>query len=247
MRYTVVVIAMLLFVLSACKKLEDRKCFKTAGEEATLEIPIGNFGRLDLGPRIKYILVQDSVNKVVLSGGSHLISMIGLDIVDGDLLVIENRNTCNFLRSYKKEVTVEIHCKSIYYVVYHGTRDLICQTPIESAYFTYVALESSGTSHLNIDGKNIYVVCDKWGNFELEGTSDYLKIEMRGNSFGDALKMQVNDSLNIVSSSSELTKIRANTIPLRAEVSSNGDIWYVGNPSSIEYNRYGSGELIDKN
>lgn len=247
MRQALFFIIVLATLLNACKKAEDRRCFKTAGDDATLEVPLGNFGRLDLGARINYILVQDTVNKVVLSGGRHLISMIRLEIVDGDLLVIENRNTCSFLRSYKKEVTAEVHVTSIYNVSFKGTRDLNCANTIKSDYFTFFTLEASGTCNLNIEGKYCTIVCGKWGNFNLSGTTNYLKLEMRENAFGDATNIQVNDSLNVISYSSELTKISANNIQLRAEVSSSGDIWYLGNPASIEYNQYGSGALVDKN
>lgn len=247
MRILAFYIGLVFLSLSACKKPEERKCFKTAGSETTLEIPMDDFGRLELGPKINFVLVQDSMNKIVIKGGEHLISMIGLDIVDGDLLRIENRNKCNFLRSYKKEVTVEVHFKAVYNIVFKGTRDLVCTNAIKSPYFTFLTLEASGTCKLNIDSKTFHLVCDSWGNFELEGKTGYLKIDMRGNSFGDARNIQVNDSLNIVSNSAERTQIRAHNIPLRAEVSSRGDIWYVGNPSSIEYNRYGSGALVNKN
>jgi hypothetical protein len=72
-------------------------------------------------------------------------------------------------------------------------------------------------------------------------------MDIRDNGFGDAYDLQVNESLNVVSYSSEVIKINAEGAQFRAEVGSNGDLWYKGNPTFLEYNRYGTGELLDKN
>ena len=59
------------FILASCKKAEDRPCFKGVGDETTVEIELASFETLFLGPHLNYILVQDTLGKVVLTGGER--------------------------------------------------------------------------------------------------------------------------------------------------------------------------------
>lgn len=238
---------MMTLMLFACKKAEDRKCLKSAGQWGVKEVMVPSFQFMDLGPKLKYVLVQDTVEKVILRGGKNLLNFIETSVTDGNL-VIRNNNKCNFLRSYKHEVTAEIHLKNVFNVTYEGTKSLKCYHQLDLPYLTWLTRDGAGSCKLNLKSKVVrFVVSNGWGNFEMEGETDYLKLDIRTNGFGDAYNLQVNDSLDVVSTTSELLKVNANGVQLRAELSSNGDVWYIGTPGSIEYNRYGSGELINKN
>ena len=48
----------LVFLFANCKKAEDRKCFKSTGDDSSKEINLPSFGKMFLGPHIKYILVH---------------------------------------------------------------------------------------------------------------------------------------------------------------------------------------------
>ncbi len=72
-------------------------------------------------------------------------------------------------------------------------------------------------------------------------------MNVKANGFGSAYDLNVIDSLTVISESSELVKVNAEGALMRAETSSNGDIWYIGTPNYIEYHQYGTGSLIEKN
>ncbi|MFT5859126.1 MAG: hypothetical protein ACI865_001223 [Flavobacteriaceae bacterium] len=236
-----------IIVLLGCKKSEDRACFKSGGEHAVKEISPGAFNQLELGPRIRYILVQDTVEKVIVSGGKNLINFIETNIEDG-ILTIENTNKCNFLRNLSLEVVVEVHLKSVHYVVFRGTKSLTCRNQLNLPNLTFIIDEGAGLCDLNVNSETFVLVANNgWGNFKLHGVAKYMRLDIRTNGFGNAYDINVTDSLHIISSTSELVKIDANGIPLRAEISSYGDVWYIGAPSSIVYNRYGEGDLVNKN
>lgn len=242
----------LLFCLVAvavvsCKKAEDRRCAKTAGEDTEIVLEVNAFNRLDLGPKMRFVLVQDSVEKVVVRGGKNLVGFVTADVVDGKL-TIENKNICNFLRSYKHEVEVEVHFISLINVLFRGTKELTCANQLNVPYMTFMIEEGAGTCKLNLKCYSLFLGSGYgWGNYEVTGETNYLKIDLRDNGFGDIYNLHIIDSATVISSSSEIMKINLDGIAARVETSSYGDIWYKGNPTFLEYYRYGEGDLIDKN
>lgn len=240
-------ILILVLITLSCKKAENRSCFKINGAMGTKTIELDPFNRIELGPRIKYVLVQDTLEKLVIIGGENLLNFISADISEG-ILTVKNENKCNFLRSYRQDIVVEIHLKSISYVIFEGTKDLTCESPLLLDNLIFVIRDGAGHCDLNVLCDELdMVVTSGWGNFNLSGQVNYLRMDIRSNGHGSAYDLHVNDSLNIISKSSELVKINSDGIPLRAEIGSYGSVWYIGNPSWIEYNRYGEGELINNN
>ena len=234
-------------VLFACKKPEDRRCAKTAGEDSELVHFVGSFDKLDLGPNIKVILVQDSEEKVIVRGGKNLINFIQLDVTDGKLTIV-NDNKCNFLRSYKHVVEVEIHLINVINVLFKGTKELSCSNQLNLPYLTFVIEEGAGKCNLNLKCNSLYLGSGfGWGNYEVVGETNFLQVNFSDNGFGDLYGLRVNNSATVISSSSERMKINLDGAVAKVETSSYGDIWYLGTPTSLEYNQYGEGELIDKN
>lgn len=234
-------------MLAGCKKAEDRRCVKSAGEETVLTHTLEPFDKLDLGPRIRYVLVQDSVEKLVVTGGKNLVNFVTFSVDDGTLK-IENTNNCNFLRSYDHVIEVEIHLVNLINVLFKGTKELSCKNQLNLPYLTFVIEEGGGTCNLNLNCTSLYVGSGfGWGNFNIAGQTNYAKIEVRDNGFGNLYDLQILDSATIISSSSEILKMNFNGASIRAETSSYGDLWYIGTPSFLEYNRYGDGDLINKN
>lgn len=237
-----------LLVLLSCKKTEDRNCFKTVGELTTREIALEDFDKLYLGPHLKYVLVQDTVNKVVLTGGKNLLNFIEASIDEEKRLNLRNINKCNFLRDYDKVVTAEIHVKKIVNILFEGTHELLCPLTLNTDYMAVVIRDGAGKVNLLINAYELYAnVTYGWGNFELTGTVNYLNLQINGNGFGTTYDLHVNDSLDIVSNTSETLKVNADGCKFRPQILSNGSIWYIGVPASVTLNTYGTGELVDKN
>lgn len=241
------IIFILVILISACKKAEDRKCAKTAGDDTEVQLALTTFNKLDLGPNIRYILVQGSEEKIVIRGGENLINFVTANVEDGKL-TIRNNNKCNFLRSYKHVIEVEIHLINIINVLFQGTKELTCKNQLNVPYLTFAIEEGAGACNLNLKCTSLYLGSSYgWGNYSVIGETNYLKVELRDNGFGDLYGLQILDSATVISSSSERLKINIDGTAARIETSSYGDIWYRGIPSFLEYNRYGEGNLIDQN
>lgn len=237
----------LMFALIACKKAEDRKCLKGAGEDSTKEITLPSFNQLELGPHLKYVLVQDSTDKLVLNGGVNLLNHVNADVTD-KLLTISNGNKCNFLRNYSKEIEVEIHFTDLINIHFEGTKEFKCSSKLNLNDLSFTIRDGAGKVNLDLNANSLsLVITHGWGNFDIDGDVNFLKLNVNSNGFGNTEGLTVTDSVYVISKSSEDVFVNTNNTLFRAEIGSNGNIYYKGAPVSLDLNKYGTGELIDNN
>lgn len=234
--------------LGACKKPEDRRCLKTIGEDSTKEIEVDSFDRVYLKEHIHYVLVQDTVEKVVVKGGKNLLNFINVQVVDGRLEIM-NENKCSFLRSYDREVEVEIHFKELINIHYEGTETLTNKGTLELGWLVVLIRDGAGPVNLNFNADAVFTtISHGWGDFTYSGSVGYANLIVKSNGYCDTYGLNVQDSLTVVSYTPGTVKVNANNALMKAEIGGSGDIWYKGVPvGEPVLNRYGSGELINKN
>jgi hypothetical protein len=247
MRYLVTTV-LLAVLVTACKKAENRRCWKSTGDETTVEIPVDDFDRLMLHGHISYVLIQDSLDKVVITGGKNLVNFIECTVSGDGLLEIKNNNKCAFLRSGKKELIAEIHCTSVSNIRYEGTEYLKSVGTIHSPYFALLVRDGAGPVDLTLNSIVIDAdISHGWGDYTLRGTVAYAKIGARSNGYCDVFGLQITDSVYVASETPGNIKVNANGIPLRGYIKNSGDVWYKGVPSLIDVYRTGEGEVLNKN
>ncbi len=242
------IIPLIVLLLIGCKKSEDRSCIKSIGEQTEKEVSLDSFDKLFMGPHLRYVLVQDTVEKVVLKGGKNLLNLIETRVDEENRLNLLNNNTCNFLRDYSEVVIAEIHFKTLTGIRFEGTHEVDCPVPINADILTLMVRDGAGEVRLNLNVNQFWAnVTYGWGNFKLSGDANYLNLNIDSNGFGDTYDLNVKDSLHVISKTTELIKVRPDGCVLKAQTHEAGDIWYVGSPTSIDYQAYGTGALIDKN
>lgn len=232
--------------LAACKKAENRHCFKSIGKEIVKEISLDDFDKLELYEHIEFVLVQDSVSKVIISGGKNLLKDISFNVSD-KILIVKNNNRCHFLRRYDKVVKAEIHFINLSELTYKGTESVTNKDTLNLTWFALGVSDGSGSVKLNLNADIINAYSSSYTDFTLAGKVNYAEFTIRSNSFCDTYGLKVKNSLNVISSSMGLTKVNADKSELKAEINNGGNIYYIGDPSIKVYNKYGNGELIDKN
>lgn len=237
-----------LLLLVSCEKSEDRNCFKSTGDGTTKEITLESFDKIYFGPHLKYTLVQDTVNKVIIYGGKNVVNFVETTIDSDGRLNLRNNNKCNFLRDYDNVITVEVHAKIVRNILFEGTYDLECPTTLNSDYLAVTITDGAGKLNLDVNAYQIFGnVTNGWCNFEFTGNVDYLNLQINGNGFGSTYGLQVSDSLDIISNTPELIKVNSDGCRFRAQTKSTGDVWYIGYPQSVTWDAYGTGQLVDKN
>lgn len=234
--------------LNSCKKAEDRECAKSAGNEATKEILLEPFHQLLLKEHMEFMLIQDTIEKIVLKGGKNLLNFIKTDISDG-ILEIRNENKCNFLRSYKKKVLVEIHFIDLNNIDFQGTEQMNNKDTLQFYWMTFIIRDGAGPVKLNLNADVLHAtISHGWGDFTFNGVAREANFFIRSNGFCDTYGLKIIDSLTVISRTQGSVKVNVNNVKFKAETQGDGDIYYKGIPNSpILFHQYGSGELIDAN
>ena len=246
MKHVICIICGILLLFS-CAKPEDRACVKSAGQDAVLEVLTPQIDQLFLHEHLEYVLVQDTIEKVVLTGGKNLLNFVLIDVSEG-LLDISNTNKCNFLRSYKKKVKVEIHFIELINIHFEGTESLTNKDTLQFNWMTFLIRDGAGPVTLNFNANAIYAtVSHGWGDFTFNGTVNYANLNVRSNGFCNTYGLKIIDSLTVISNTQGYVKVNANNVKFKSETDLDGDIYYKGIPSLITINRYGKGDLIDAN
>lgn len=99
-RYFGRLLMLLVFVFVAnCNDPDANDCFQTTGDqfETTLQLP--EFNRILVGRNIEAFIQEDSQYAIRIVTGENLFNGISV-FVEGDQLIIEDSNTCNFIRDY---------------------------------------------------------------------------------------------------------------------------------------------------
>lgn len=237
----------ILSTLISCKKAEDRSCFKTVGSETTKEIYTAGFNQLRLKEHIIYTLVQDTVEKIVLTGGKNLLNLIDIQVSD-NALEIKNTNRCNFLRSYKKKVKAEIHFKDLINIDFEGTEELTNKDTLNLKWFFILINNGAGPVRLNLNATSIdALISHGFGDFTFNGVTSIANFNVRSNGFCDVYGLTVKDSLTVISATPGTVKVNAQNTVLKAQIEADGNILYKGKPKNVSFNKLGKGNLINVN
>jgi len=98
-----IIFSLLLF--NQCSKEKTFDCVKSTGDIQKENRYFENFSALYIEDNINVILVQSMPGKIVVEAGDNLLPKIKC-VQHGDTLKIQNKNTCNWVRSYKKPMNV---------------------------------------------------------------------------------------------------------------------------------------------
>jgi hypothetical protein len=243
-----VFLTLLVFFLFSCKKVEDRRCFKSWGEETERIVNLDSFDKLILYEQIEYVLIQDSTDKLVIIGGENMVQLIHWEIDADGLLLIRNKSKCNLLRNLKKKVLVEIHFTRLINIQYEGTEPMTNKDTIQTDYFVLLVRDGAGPVDLSLNAIIISAdISHGWGDYTLRGKTSFARIAARSNGFCNAYDLQVTDSIEVSSETVGSIKVNADNIPMNALIYNDGNIYYQGLPSKIYKTINGSGKIIDAN
>ncbi|MCE2743339.1 MAG: DUF2807 domain-containing protein [Fluviicola sp.] len=237
-----------LTLLFSCKKPENRTCFKSVGSIIEKEIKIGSFNKLRLNEHLKYVLIQDSTDKIILKGGENLLNHIHFKLAD-NTIEITNKNKCRFLRNYSKKVIIEIHFTSLINIEIIGSETLTNNGALNLDLFSLTISDGAGSVDLKNINANVFETFLTGGNgdFTLSGKANFAHFIVNGNGFCNTNNFIAIDSLAVITNSSAPVKVNANNTFFRTEIKRNGDLYYIGSPLSIKNKEYSSGKLINAN
>jgi hypothetical protein len=232
----------LVLTFCSCNKESAPDCFKTAGEVQTEIRDLGCFTKLELNSNLKYELVDTNFCGIEITGPKNLLPKIDAQLSNG-ILKIENKNTCNFLRSYEHEIIVKLYFDSITNIQNFSTGSVISLNEMKARKLVIENKHANGKVELNLNCDTIYCGSPAGANDTyLRGTVQVAEL------YSDAYGIIHAESLNanqVYINNASLQPIYANATSYAfVRIDDSGNVLLKQTPSLYDFVRNGSGELI---
>ena len=239
-----IVVISCLLIFASCKKSEDRSCWKFHGEESSLEIPIvDSVHTWYLNKGIKYRIFQDSSRKIVVKGGKNMLNLVEVK-QEGTDLTVNNHNKCNFLRSAKRHVEVEIHYPYVGEFYFEPSDSVIFEGTIVSDTLRIQLAFGGGTMVLDADADYLNVVVSRGtGDYILSGQANHAEVKVQDKGFADATNFTASSLFAYQNSTADL-KINTEGAGVLVIIDGTGDVYMKGTPTQLTSVINGSGQLI---
>lgn len=225
--------------LTAC----DKSLFDS-GPETQREIIIKEaFTKIDFQNIFDIVMIQDTVNKIIITCGENLQDKVSATVSNGTL-TLDHNEKYNWSRSYK-HIQAEIHIVSIPAIAIHAPVSLISADTLKGEIFWLLdyGKYSNINVTLNVNACDVYMTSDNFGIFKVKGKCK--KADLWG--WGSALVRA--DSL--VAEQCHVKHRGFNDVyvnvtnQLSVSLEYTGNIYYTGNPKSITIEqKLSSGSLI---
>lgn len=215
----------------ACKKDNALDCFKRNGPQTTeLRYP-GEFSAVHVADKMEVIITQGSDYKVEVEAGKNLLRHITTSVSDGTLSIVNN-NTCNFVRGYKRSITIKVTLPKLSFAKNEGVGPMYINDFQEDTLL--VRAESSGDIHVSGTFNQLRTSSHGNGDTYLLGKANSLLIFTNGTNYVRAEDFIVSDYLFVHTFTLGDCFVNASQVDEFAfNIAGNGNIYYSGNPSVI--------------
>lgn len=231
----------------SCKKENALDCFKSNGPDKTELRSVSRFDSIEIKNNIEVSIEKGNYYSVEITAGKHILKNVSATVKNG-LLTLENNNTCNFVRGYKRKIKVHIVTPRVKKVSNLG----VGVTKIDGGFNNdtlRLRAENSGDMYVNGNFDFLYASTHGNGDFYISGTAKNLLIYSFGTNFIRAENMQVSDHIYVSTTSvGDCYFNCTNLLLFDYYIYSDGNIYYTGNPSTInKLGGDGKGTLIKQN
>ncbi|MBA3681080.1 MAG: DUF2807 domain-containing protein [Bacteroidetes bacterium] len=219
-------------------------CFRSNGAEITDSRTPGQFTIIKVYDKIDLNISKGTEFKVDVVAGKNIIKNIKTNVSDG-ILSIDNNNRCNFVRGYKRNITVNVTLPYLVRVENHGVGTTVFSEDFAQDTI-HVLAENSGDIYLNGTFNQIKTSSHGNGDIYLNGVCNTLFVYTYGTNLLKGENLTVNTYVFVESISIGDCFINAPTGgKLEYNIWRSGNIYYKGNPAQItNVKGDGSGQLI---
>jgi hypothetical protein len=232
-----------IYILSICLiafSCKQDKCIKGYGSEITEIRNIENFNTLKVIGFVDIELKHDLVNDIEIISGSNLTSFITTELNDS-VVIVDNINSCNWLRSFKKKSKVIIRSNNLKYIEQFSSANIYSNDTLKLNELI-ILQKGNGTINLILETQFLKTEIESSSDFTLKGKINNFHAETSTISKLDASDAMI-DNLFFIHNS-ELTG-KANVInSIEAYIHSVGDFEITGKPEIIKSFESSKGKLI---
>lgn len=231
-----------LSLVTSCVREQLDDCFTNTGAQVIESRQTGSFSRIELYDNVNLVLVPGTTPELKVETGKNIMEAI-TTVIENDTLKIHNTLSCNWVRNFKKEITVYATAPALREIRYEGSGDISTQGRL-----TYDSLQISvwggaGSFELDLEVTKLNLALH-YGTVDFHVKGKSLITTIFANSYGP---FYCNDLIsNIVyirNSGTNNCYIHAVHI-IEAEITSVGDIYYSGDPYDVKSEITGSGKLV---
>lgn len=227
----------------SCDKETAPDCLKSTGKTIRQVRRISAFSEIVLNDDINLYLTHNHDSTLTIEAGENLLPEIET-IGDDNTLTIRNRNTCNWVRSYKRPVNVTIGVPHTGLLLTHrGFGKIQSAQPLRIGYLTISSFDAGG--NVWIEGKlnHVVVYSNSAAHIILSGEANYLQAWLH-NSIGRISAQSLRTTIcNLTHDGNNEMRVFP-VEELKARISANGTVAYYNQPLSITREVGKDGKLV---
>jgi hypothetical protein len=219
-------------------------CFTSTGSIVRESRILPGFDSIVLNDNVNLILTCDSSssNTVTVEAGENLMPGITTEVVNGQL-VIHNRNTCNWVRSYDKPLNVYVSASRLWKISYYSAGDVTSTNTLRYDSLKVEAWEGCGTISLDLDLFSGYFIQHLGtADFRLRGVCQILTIYAGEYGPFNCSELMSNYCFLTTISPNDCRVLARRT--LEVNIGSIGNVYYTGDPDTVKAVITGKGKLI---
>lgn len=220
---------LLLFSVLSC----DDALFN-AGDIITKDIEISEFDRIYVEDIFEIFLLQDTICKIQVEGGSNLIPNLDFVLDSEKNLTIDNTNSARWSRDYDK-IKLYISIDTLQRFELRAPCKVSCLDTLFSPYIYFLAIDDYSEMDILLNSHYCYVVNSgtSGGTFSIQGNTDTFKFWARASYTINAQEYKANHV--IVKSETMGDCFIYSKESINAEILRDGNVFYKGTPEAIEY------------
>lgn len=242
------IIYILVLLLFACNSEDANDCFQTSGPIIQEMVDISSFDRILVKRDVELIIKQGLEYKVTIETGENLINDVKAEVI-GDILVLTDNNTCNYVRDYgitkiyvEAPNLTEIRTSSQYEIASDGILNyedltLLSEDFNENSAFTV------GDFRLTINSETFKIVSNNISLFYIDGTVEDLSVKFFSGSGRFEGENLIAQNVDIYHRGSNDMVINPQ-LSLSVELRGTGDLISVNEPPVVDVVRIYTGRLI---
>ena len=219
-----------MILFSSCKKENRCDCIKRTGTIITEVRELPAFDRIFTEQDVDVFITEDNYSEVKVEAGENIVPLIETVVEDG-ILIIRNKNRCNWARSYKKPLNVYIKTPGLTYIHSNGSGNIKSLNTITVDSFD-IRTEGAGNVELTVNSRIVVSHIYGIGDLTLNGFSDQHYCSIGGSSFLYTSELNTNYTW-IQSYTTGTCYIRTAGL-LMYRIDDKGDVYCSGNPASVQ-------------
>lgn len=232
----------LAILLTGCGK-DEGVCVSSTGKVISVDRGQQAYHSVVVYDNINLILTQDTSKYLItVEAGENLIDGI-TTVIDSGKLVLRNENSCNWLRSFEVPVNVYLTFARLDTIVFRAAGNITFTNNWTNRFVYFDVVEGAGKLDIKLNVYQAYFIV-RYGTtyLDLSGISEVATLISYG--FGPFHAENLDSKFTYVSCYSPNDMFVSSSIDLYAKIGNIGNVYYRGNPSTINTEYLNTGRLI---